>query len=149
VQILVLFEVQDEKELGENKCCPVHLKPCVPRKEDNYFFALSKYQHQLEDLLTKNPNFVRPSHRLNEVQGWVKSGLRDFSISRASVEWGIPVPNDTKQTIYVWFDALLGYVSLLLYMIFINVCSCLLVLLGIYYTSRAFISSNSQLSINK
>nr|AAN77311.1 Putative methionyl-tRNA synthetase [Oryza sativa Japonica Group] len=107
-------EYKDEKELGENKCCPVHLKPCVPRKEDNYFFALSKYQHQLEDLLTKNPNFVRPSHRLNEVQGWVKSGLRDFSISRASVEWGIPVPNDTKQTIYVWFDALLGYISALL-----------------------------------
>ncbi|XP_006651159.2 methionine--tRNA ligase, chloroplastic/mitochondrial [Oryza brachyantha] len=107
-------EYKDEKELAENKCCPVHLKPCVPRKEDNYFFALSKYQHQLEDLLTKNPNFVRPSHRLNEVQGWVKSGLRDFSISRASVEWGIPVPNDTKQTIYVWFDALLGYISALL-----------------------------------
>ncbi|KAF0910834.1 hypothetical protein E2562_004800 [Oryza meyeriana var. granulata] len=107
-------EYKDEKELVENKCCPVHLKPCVPRKEDNYFFALSKYQHQLEDLLTENPNFVRPSHRLNEVQGWVKSGLRDFSISRASVEWGIPVPNDTKQTIYVWFDALLGYISALL-----------------------------------
>ncbi|KAG8073978.1 hypothetical protein GUJ93_ZPchr0006g45851 [Zizania palustris] len=107
-------EYKDEKELMENKCCTVHLKPCVPRKEDNYFFALSKYQHQLEDLLMRNPNFVRPSHRLNEVQGWIKSGLRDFSISRASVEWGIPVPNDTKQTIYVWFDALLGYISALL-----------------------------------
>ena len=59
---------QDEKELAENNCCPVHLKPCVPRKEDNYFFALSKYQHKLEELLTKNPNFVRPSHRLHEVR---------------------------------------------------------------------------------
>ncbi|GJN30665.1 hypothetical protein PR202_gb18990 [Eleusine coracana subsp. coracana] len=107
-------EYKDEKELLENNCCPVHLKPCVPRKEDNYFFALSKYQHKLEELLTRNPDFVRPSHRLNEVQGWIKSGLRDFSISRASVEWGIPVPNDTKQTIYVWFDALLGYISALL-----------------------------------
>lgn len=107
-------EYKDEKELVENNCCPVHLKPCVPRKEDNYFFALSKYQHKLEDLLTSNPDFVRPSHRLNEVQGWIKSGLKDFSISRASVEWGIPVPNDTKQTIYVWFDALLGYISALL-----------------------------------
>ncbi|KAM3315013.1 hypothetical protein ACQJBY_033647 [Aegilops geniculata] len=104
-------EYKDEKELAENNCCPVHLKPCVPRKEDNYFFALSKYQHKLEELLTRNPNFVRPSHRLHEVEGWIKSGLRDFSISRASVEWGIPVPNDTKQTIYVWFDALLGYLS--------------------------------------
>lgn len=107
-------EYKDEKELAENNCCPVHLKPCVARKEDNYFFALSKYQHKLEELLTTNPNFIRPSHRLNEVQGWIKSGLRDFSISRASVEWGIPVPNDTKQTIYVWFDALLGYISALL-----------------------------------
>ncbi|RCV45983.1 hypothetical protein SEVIR_9G500300v4 [Setaria viridis] len=107
-------EYKDEKELAENNTCPVHLKPCVARKEDNYFFALSKYQHKLEELLAKNPNFVRPSHRLNEVQGWIKSGLRDFSISRASVDWGIPVPNDTKQTIYVWFDALLGYISALL-----------------------------------
>lgn len=104
-------EYKDEKELVENNCCPVHLKPCVPRKEDNYFFALSKYQHKLEELLRRNPDFVRPSYRLHEVQGWIKSGLRDFSISRASVEWGIPVPNDTKQTIYVWFDALLGYLS--------------------------------------
>uniref|UniRef100_A0A1D1YY76 methionine--tRNA ligase n=2 Tax=Anthurium amnicola TaxID=1678845 RepID=A0A1D1YY76_9ARAE len=92
----------------------MHLKPCVKRKEDNYFFALSKYQKSLEELLTCNPNFVQPSFRLNEVQSWIKSGLRDFSISRASVEWGIPVPNDRKQTIYVWFDALLGYVSSLL-----------------------------------
>ncbi|PIN15404.1 Methionyl-tRNA synthetase [Handroanthus impetiginosus] len=107
-------EYKDEKELLENNCCPVHLKPCLHRKEDNYFFALSKYQNRLEELLTKNPDFVQPSFRLNEVQGWVKSGLRDFSISRASVSWGIPVPDDAKQTIYVWFDALLGYVSALL-----------------------------------
>ncbi|KAJ4767450.1 Methionine--tRNA ligase [Rhynchospora pubera] len=107
-------EYKDEKELTENKCCPVHLKPCSLRKEDNYFFALSKYQSKMEELLTNNPEFVKPSFRLNEVQSWIKSGLRDFSISRASVEWGIPVPNDTKQTIYVWFDALLGYISALL-----------------------------------
>ncbi|CAK9181500.1 unnamed protein product [Ilex paraguariensis] len=106
-------EYKDEKELMENNCCPMHLKPCVRRKEDNYFFALSKYQKQLEDTLVQNPDFVQPSFRLNEVQGWIKSGLRDFSISRASVDWGIPVPNDIKQTIYVWFDALLGYISAL------------------------------------
>ncbi|KAF6165073.1 hypothetical protein GIB67_000657 [Kingdonia uniflora] len=103
----------DEKELLENNCCPMHLKPCVHRKEDNYFFALSKYQNSLEEVLTVNPDFVQPSFRLNEVQSWIKSGLRDFSISRALVDWGIPVPNDTKQTIYVWFDALLGYISAL------------------------------------
>ncbi|XP_059457967.1 methionine--tRNA ligase, chloroplastic/mitochondrial isoform X2 [Corylus avellana] len=106
-------EYKDEKELLDNNCCPMHLKPCVLRKEDNYFFALSKYQKLLEETLTENPNFVQPSFRLNEVQSWMKSGLRDFSISRASVDWGIPVPNDNKQTIYVWFDALLGYISAL------------------------------------
>nr|GEV41246.1 methionine--tRNA ligase, chloroplastic/mitochondrial [Tanacetum cinerariifolium] len=106
-------EYKDEKELLENNCCPMHLKPCVSRKEDNYFFALSKYQKRLEEILEQNPDFVQPVYRLNEVQNWMKSGLRDFSISRASVDWGIRVPNDPKQTIYVWFDALLGYISAL------------------------------------
>uniref|UniRef100_A0A2P2JZW0 methionine--tRNA ligase n=1 Tax=Rhizophora mucronata TaxID=61149 RepID=A0A2P2JZW0_RHIMU len=107
-------EYKDEKELLENNCCPMHLKPCIRRKEDNYFFALSKYQNKLEETLANNPNFVQPSFRLNEVQSWIRSGLKDFSISRASVDWGIPVPNDKRQTIYVWFDALLGYISALL-----------------------------------
>lgn len=106
-------EYKDEKELLDNNCCPMHLKPCVARKEDNYFFALSKYQKRLEETLLQNPGFVQPSFRLNEVQGWIKSGLRDFSISRASVDWGITVPGDKSQTIYVWFDALLGYISAL------------------------------------
>uniref|UniRef100_A0A7C9AMR8 methionine--tRNA ligase n=1 Tax=Opuntia streptacantha TaxID=393608 RepID=A0A7C9AMR8_OPUST len=107
-------EYKDKKELIDDNSCPIHLKPCVSRKENNYFFALSKYQKQLEDLLTQDPNFVQPSSRLHEVQGWVKTGLKDFSISRAAVDWGIRVPNDHKQTIYVWFDALLGYISALL-----------------------------------
>lgn len=106
-------EYKDEKELLENNCCPVHQMPCVARKEDNYFFALSKYQKPLEEVLSQNPRFVQPPYRLNEVQTWIKSGLRDFSISRALVDWGIPVPNDDNQTIYVWFDALLGYISAL------------------------------------
>ncbi|KAK3037807.1 hypothetical protein RJ639_031848, partial [Escallonia herrerae] len=103
----------DENELLENNSCPLHLKPCDLRKEDNYFFALSKYQKRLEETLVQNPDFVQPSFRLNEVQSWIRSGLRDFSISRAAVDWGIEVPNDLKQTIYVWFDALLGYISAL------------------------------------
>ncbi|XP_010669911.1 methionine--tRNA ligase, chloroplastic/mitochondrial [Beta vulgaris subsp. vulgaris] len=107
-------EYKDKNELNEDDCCPIHLKPCIARKEDNYFFALSKYQKKLEDLLEQNPDFVQPSSRLNEVQGWVKTGLKDFSISRAAVDWGIRVPGDHKQTIYVWFDALLGYISALL-----------------------------------
>lgn len=104
-------EYKDEKDLLDNNCCPMHLKPCVRRKEDNYFFALSKYQKSLEEILEENPEFIQPPFRLNEVQSWIRSGLKDFSISRASVDWGIPVPNDKKQTIYVWFDALLGYIS--------------------------------------
>ncbi|KAK9699462.1 hypothetical protein RND81_08G175300 [Saponaria officinalis] len=107
-------EYKDKKELNADNCCPIHLKPCVDRKEDNYFFALSKYQKQLEDLLMQYPDFVQPASRLNEVQGWIKTGLKDFSISRAAVDWGINVPNDHNQTIYVWFDALLGYISALL-----------------------------------
>ncbi|KAG0490820.1 hypothetical protein HPP92_007683 [Vanilla planifolia] len=107
-------EYKDEKELLENRICPMHLRPCVMRKEDNYFFALSKYQKLLEDYFMHNQDFVKPTYRLNEVQGWITSGLRDFSISRSSVEWGIPVPTDNKQTIYVWFDALVGYLSALL-----------------------------------
>lgn len=107
-------EYKDEKELLENNSCPIHLKPCQLRKEDNYFFSLSKYETRLRDMLNNHPDFVQPSFRLNEVQGWIKSGLRDFSISRASVDWGFAVPDDSKQTIYVWFDALLGYLSALL-----------------------------------
>ncbi|MCO5548575.1 hypothetical protein L7F22_002035 [Adiantum nelumboides] len=104
----------EEKDLLENRCCPIHRKTCVFRKEDNFFFALSKYQKELDGLVCSDSKFVQPSFRLNEVIGWIKDGLRDFSISRAAVEWGIPVPTDRKQTIYVWFDALLGYVSALL-----------------------------------
>eukprot|EP00850_Spirogloea_muscicola_P019358 SM000189S04075 [mRNA] locus=s189:66791:70607:- [translate_table: standard] len=107
-------EYKDEKDLLEGSCCAIHRTPCSHRKEDNYFFALSKYQAALEDLLASNPDFVQPPFRRNEVLGWVKDGVRDFSISRAVVEWGIPVPSDPAQTIYVWFDALLGYVTALL-----------------------------------
>ena len=56
-------------------------------------------------------DFVQPESRRNEVLGWVRSGVRDFSISRAAVDWGIPIPRDPKQTVYVWFDALNGYLS--------------------------------------
>lgn len=64
-----------------------------------------------QELLEKEVQFVQPAARRNEVLGWVKSGLRDFSISRAAVAWGIPIPRDPSQTVYVWFDALLGYAS--------------------------------------
>lgn len=106
-------EYKDEADMDADRNCPVHRRACTLRAEQNYFFALSKYQQQLEDLLA-DPSFVRPAARRNEVLGWVKGGVRDFSISRAAVTWGIPVPRDPRQTVYVWFDALNGYLSGLL-----------------------------------
>jgi methionyl-tRNA synthetase len=84
------------------------------RDETNYFFRLSKYQEALETLYQKQPDFIQPDIRRNEVLGFVKQGLQDFSISRVNVDWGFPVPTDEKHTLYVWFDALLGYVTALL-----------------------------------
>lgn len=103
-----------EKDLTEEKLCPVHKTKVQDYKEKNYFFALSKYQNKLMDYFEKNPDFIQPLYRKNEVLGWVKEGLKDFPISRQSVSWGIPVPIENNQTIYVWFDALLGYISGLL-----------------------------------
>ena len=103
-----------EKDLLDKSLCPVHKTKVQEYKEKNYFFALSKYQDKLVNYLEQNPDFIQPFYRKNEVLGWIKEGLKDFPISRQSVSWGIPVPLDTKQTIYVWFDALLGYISGLL-----------------------------------
>ncbi|MBI3591650.1 MAG: methionine--tRNA ligase [Candidatus Melainabacteria bacterium] len=107
-------DFKSEKELLDGKICPIHKLKAQEYKEKNYFFALSKYQDKLVKHFEENPDFIQPSHRKNEVLGWVKEGLKDFPISRQSVSWGIPIPNDSKQTIYVWFDALLGYISGLL-----------------------------------
>ena len=67
-----------------------------------------RYQKEVEELLERNPDFIKPESRLNEVMGWVTSGLKDFSLSRSKVEWGIRVPWDPSQTFYVWTDALMG-----------------------------------------
>ena len=70
-----------------------------------------RYQREIESLLADNPDFIKPESRRNEVMGWVKAGLKDFSLSRAKVEWGIRVPWDPSQTFYVWTDALMGYLT--------------------------------------
>lgn len=103
-----------EKDLPDNKTCPIHKLKVQDYKEKNYFFALSKYQNKLTEYLEKNPDFIQPSFRKNEVLNWIKEGLKDFPISRRFTNWGIPIPIDSTQTIYVWFDALLGYISGLL-----------------------------------
>ncbi|KAK4528178.1 hypothetical protein GAYE_SCF53G6113 [Galdieria yellowstonensis] len=106
-------EYKDSEGLLENNLCKIHRKECQRRTEENYFFALSKYQEKLEKLLEENPSFVQPQERLNEVKGWIREGLRDFSVSRANNLWGIPAPFDPTHSIYVWFDALSGYLSAL------------------------------------
>jgi len=114
-------EYKDEKELvnaaGEPEegadCCAIHRRPCPIRKEENYFFKCSSYQSQVEALLSAEPSLVSPAFRRNEIATTVAEGVRDFSISRAASPWGIPVPRDESQTVYVWFDALLGYLSAL------------------------------------
>lgn len=108
-------EFKEERELLEGNRCPIHTNKEVEwRDEENYFFKLSKYQSHLEEFYQSRPDFIQPESRRNEVLNFVKGGLQDFSISRVNLECGFPVPNNPKHTIYVWFDALLGYVTALL-----------------------------------
>lgn len=80
-------------------------------KEENYFFRLSKYQDRLLEYMTSNPGWLRPEYRANEVISFTRSGLKDQSVSRVNNGWGIPVPGDEKHVVYVWFDALLNYLT--------------------------------------
>lgn len=103
-----------ESELDENKCCLIHKKPVEEVAEENYFFKLSNYQEHLEEYLSKE-GVIEPEWRRQEALNFVKGGLEDFSISRqkSRVDWGIPVPGDDEQVMYVWFDALTNYISTL------------------------------------
>ena len=80
-------------------------------QEESYFFRLSKYQQKLLDYYEAHPDFIGPDERRNEVISFVKSGLKDLSISRTTFDWGIPVPNETKHVMYVWVDALTNYIT--------------------------------------
>ena len=86
-------------------------KPLQEVEEESYFFKLSKYQEPLLKHYRENPDFLLPSHRANEILRFVEGGLQDTAISRTKVKWGIPVPGDPEHTIYVWFDALLNYLT--------------------------------------
>jgi methionyl-tRNA synthetase len=100
---------------GRGEPCPVCGRPTETVKEDNYFFKLSAFAEPLIQLYTSQPDFIRPETRRNEVIAFVRSGLRDQSISRSTFSWGIPVPDDPKHVIYVWLDALANYVTALGY----------------------------------
>jgi len=99
-----------EKDL-EDKKCPIHKKEPQWIEEENYYFKLSKYEKTLLTHIKKNPSFILPEIRKNEIINVIEGGLDDISISRSSVGWGIPVPFDKKQVIYVWVDALINYIS--------------------------------------
>ncbi len=108
------LEKQDS-ELVEGKC-PLHPnKELQIIEEENYYFKFSKYQAKLLDLYEKNPDFVTPNEKFNEIKSFVSMGLKDFSISRLKekMPWGIEVPEDNTQVMYVWFDALINYISTL------------------------------------
>jgi methionyl-tRNA synthetase len=98
-------------EKGGYKICPDCGKRADVVSEECYFFKLSAYQKQLLDFYSKFPAFVRPPSRMNEVVSFVSQGLKDLSITRTTVKWGIPVPGDPDHTIYVWFDALHNYLT--------------------------------------
>ncbi len=100
-----------EKDLVNGEC-PYHPGRKVERiKEETYYFKLSKYQDKLLELYEKNPEFILPKVRRNEIKNRVKEGLQDLSITRTNFSWGIPFPLDKKHVVYVWFDALLNYLS--------------------------------------
>jgi methionyl-tRNA synthetase len=108
-------DFKTESELEEGNRCPIHKIELELEREDNWFFRLSTFQEPLERLYAERPDFVIPQNRYNEALSFIKSGLRDLSLSRARLKWGVPVPWDESQVIYVWIDALLNYYSALAY----------------------------------
>lgn len=100
----------EESELVDGKC-PIHKREVEKVSEETYFFRLSKYEKPLLEYYKSNPDFLSPSYRANEIVRFVEMGLKDISVSRTNVKWGIPVLSDPKHTVYVWFDALLNYIT--------------------------------------
>lgn len=99
-----------EKDL-EGGLCPNHKSKPKWLSEENYFFALSKYRDKLLDHIEKNPDFILPEIRRNEITSLLREGLQDISVSRSSFDWGVAVPGDADHVVYVWFDALINYIT--------------------------------------
>src|SRR5438309_6273872 len=97
-----------EDELVDG-CCPIHLRPVEHVVEENYFFKLSRFTDRLLAHYAEHPDAVQPESRMNEVLGFIRGGLQDFSMSRTSINWGVPLPWDPKHVAYVWADALFNY----------------------------------------
>lgn len=101
----------DEIDNSKPQNCPTCGRSVQPVSEESYFFRLSAYQDRLLQFYEEHPEFICPKERASEISSFVKNGLKDLCISRASVAWGIPFPGDQSQTIYVWVDALMNYLS--------------------------------------
>jgi methionyl-tRNA synthetase len=108
-------DFKTERELGPGQTCPIHEIVLERQREENWFFRLSAFQAQLEGLYEERPDFVVPEFRRNEAISFIKRGLEDVSLSRPKLQWGMRLPWDPEQRMYVWFDALLNYVTALMF----------------------------------
>ena len=111
----VACEAYYTEEEAQNNICPIHKKPVDRVEEENYFFRLSRFEDRLLKWYSDHAGAVVPEHRVNEVTGFIKQGLNDFSVSRKTLKWGIPLPFDDSHVAYVWFDALANYITALGY----------------------------------
>jgi methionyl-tRNA synthetase len=100
-----------EADLVEGDLCPIHRRPVERLKEENYFFKLSEFTDRLLEWYRNFPGAVTPESKRNEAIGLIRGGLRDISISRTSISWGVPVPWDPAHVFYVWYDALINYAT--------------------------------------
>src|SRR4051794_910334 len=108
-------DFKTDAEIGPDNTCPIHRIPLDREREENWFFRLSTFQEQLEQLYDGQSDFVLPKVRFNEARSFIAGGLQDVSLSRAKLSWGVPVPWDPEHVFYVWFDALLNYFTALSY----------------------------------
>ena len=104
-------EAELKEDLEGRKVCPDCGRRAELIKEESYFFKLSKFQDRILKHIEENPDFIQPVSRRNEITQFIKQGLRDLSVTRTAFPWGIMVPNDPKHVVYVWFDALINYIS--------------------------------------
>ena len=106
-------DFKTEAEIGPDDTCKIHLIPLTREHEENWFFRLSAFQEQLEALYAEGSDWVLPKVRANEARAFITGGLQDVSLSRANLTWGVTVPWDESHVFYVWFDALLNYITAL------------------------------------
>lgn len=98
-------------EAADDGKCPIHGRPLTEMEEDNWFFKLSAFEERLLAFYEANPSFVSPETKFNEAHAFIKGGLKDISITRSSINWGVPVPWDEQHVFYVWYDALINYLT--------------------------------------